>query len=144
MFRGDGGDVHTHWGVYTERMDLMVQEALRLNVKWSLMELSRSLCGDGKTLLDPVFKVKVILDDGTGIEFSPCIEEMSGFINTVSTDLINTIKDFKRLPEVLNKRVASAREVSVNLSLFFSCYHIFVPPSFSFLFYVNGASMIEI
>ena len=111
VFRGDGGDVHTHWSVYTERMDLMVQEALRLNVKWSLMELSRSFCGDGKTLLDPVFKVKVILEDRAGIEFSPCVDEMSTFISTVSSDLIKTIKGFRRLPEVLTKRVSSAREV---------------------------------
>lgn len=89
----------------------MVQEAIRLNVKWSLMELSHAFCGDGKALLDPVFKVKVILEDKAGIEFSPCIDEMSGFINTVSVDLINTIKDFKRLPEVLTKKVTSANEV---------------------------------
>ena len=40
VFIGDGGEVHLHWVKYTERMDRMVEEALRLNVKWSLQELS--------------------------------------------------------------------------------------------------------
>ena len=46
---------------YTERMDHMVEEALRLNVKWSLQELSRAICCDGKSTLNPLLKVKVIL-----------------------------------------------------------------------------------
>ena len=50
-------------------------------------------------------------EDCTGIEFSPCVDEMSTFICTMSSDLIKTIKDFRRLPEVLTKRISSAREV---------------------------------
>ena len=61
VFRGDGGEVHDHWIKYTERMDRMVEEALRLNVKWSLQELSRAINGDGKTSPNPLFKVKVDL-----------------------------------------------------------------------------------
>ena len=63
VFMGDGGEVHLHWVKYTERMDRMVEEALRLNVKWSLQELSRAINGDGKTSPNPLFKVNVTLED---------------------------------------------------------------------------------
>ena len=43
-------------------MDAMVEEAFRLNVKWSLQELSRAINGDGKTSVDPLFRVKVVLE----------------------------------------------------------------------------------
>ena len=46
---------------YAERMDLMVEEALRLNVKWSLQELARAVSSDGRTTINPLFKVKVKL-----------------------------------------------------------------------------------
>lgn len=60
VFGGDGGDVKKQLDKYTERMDHMVQEALRLNVKWSLQELSRAISSDGKSI-NPLFKVKVML-----------------------------------------------------------------------------------
>ena len=63
VFRGDVGEVQTHWIKYTERMDRMVEEALRLNIKWSLQDLSRAINGDGKTSPNPLFKVKVVLSD---------------------------------------------------------------------------------
>jgi len=43
-------------------MDKMVEEACRLNIKWSLQELSRAINGDGKSAPNPLFKVKVILE----------------------------------------------------------------------------------
>ena len=46
-----------------EQMDHMVEEALRLNVKWSLQDLSRAINGDGKTMPNPLFKVQVVLTD---------------------------------------------------------------------------------
>ena len=90
-------------------MDRMVEEALRLNVKWSLQELSRAINGDGKTMPDPIFKIKVVLDDG--IQFSPTIDDVAGYINTVSGELINTISVFQRLPEILTNR-RKGREVN--------------------------------
>ena len=62
VFRGDGGEVHSHWLQYTDNMDRMVEEAFRLNVKWSLQELSRAINGDGKTAPNPLFRVEVVLD----------------------------------------------------------------------------------
>lgn len=55
--------VQQHWFNYTIKMDKMMEEALRLNVKWSLMELSKAINGDGKSSPSPLFRVKVILQD---------------------------------------------------------------------------------
>lgn len=109
MFREDGSDVHSQWVGYTEQMDKMVEEALRLNVKWSLQELAHAINGDGKTLPDPIFKVRVVLGEG-GIQFSPSINDVAGYINTVSGDLINTMSVFQRLPDLLTTR-KKGREV---------------------------------
>ena len=81
------------------RMDRMVEEAFRLNIKWSLQELSRAINGDGKTLPNPLFKVKVILTDK--IEFSPSIEELEGYVCSISGRLIKTVSEFRRLPDIL-------------------------------------------
>lgn len=47
--------------LYTIRLDRMMEDALRLNVKWSLLELSKAINGDGKTSPNPLFQVLVIL-----------------------------------------------------------------------------------
>ncbi len=96
-------------------MDRMVEEAMRLNIKWSLQELSHAISGDGKSVPDPIFKVRVILDDG--IQFSPSTDEVAGYVNTVSKELINTLSVFKRLPEVLSSK-KKGREVGVFINNF--------------------------
>ena len=48
--------VQQHWHRYTEKMDKMVEEAFRLNVKWSLQELSKAINGDGKSAPNPLFR----------------------------------------------------------------------------------------
>lgn len=40
-----------------------MEDALRMNVKWSLLELSKAINGDGKTTPNPLFRVLVILQD---------------------------------------------------------------------------------
>lgn len=49
--------------LYTIRLDHMTEDALRLNVKWSLLELSKAINGDGKTTPNPLFRVLVILEN---------------------------------------------------------------------------------
>ena len=39
----------------------MVEEACRLNVKWSLQELSKAINGDGKTAPNSLFKVCYVI-----------------------------------------------------------------------------------
>lgn len=80
----------------------MVEEALRLNVKWSLQGLARAINGDGKSTPEPVFRVKVVLSDT--IEFSPSIDEMAGYVTTVAAEIVNATSVFQRLPELLARK----------------------------------------
>ena len=92
----------------------MVEEAFRLNVKWSLQELSRAINGDGKTLPNPLFKVKVVLTDK--IEFSPSIEELEGYVCSISDQLIETVSEFRRLPDILVGK-KKGRQVNIKILL---------------------------
>ena len=56
--------VQQYWLTYMERVDRMVEEALRLAVKRSLQELSKAINGDSKALPDPLFRVQVVLRQG--------------------------------------------------------------------------------
>lgn len=53
--------VQEHWVTYTEKVDQMVEEALRSNIKHSLKKLSRAINGDSKTSPNPLFKVLIAL-----------------------------------------------------------------------------------
>lgn len=57
--------VQQHWVTYTEKMDQMVEEALRLNIKCSLQALSKAINGDNKTSPNPLFRVQVVLRQDT-------------------------------------------------------------------------------
>ncbi|XP_066267393.1 dynein axonemal heavy chain 2-like isoform X1 [Branchiostoma lanceolatum] len=103
VFRTDGAEVQNHWYRYTEKMDRMVEEAFRLNVKWSLQELSRAINGDGKTTPNPLFRVKVVLE-GDKVEFSPTLKKLASIVNNVSTQLSQSVSIIKRLPDVLTRR----------------------------------------
>ena len=45
-------------------MDQHVEDAFRLNVKWSLQEISKAINGDGKSSPNPLFRIKVVLQTG--------------------------------------------------------------------------------
>ena len=50
---------------FTEKVDQMVEEALRSNIKHSMKKLSRAINGDSKTTPNPLFKVLVTLHEAT-------------------------------------------------------------------------------
>lgn len=57
--------VQEQWEIYTEKMDMLVEQALRSNIKRSMETLSRAINGDGKTSPSPLFKVLVALRQAT-------------------------------------------------------------------------------
>ncbi|XP_064408838.1 dynein axonemal heavy chain 2 [Latimeria chalumnae] len=109
VFRNDGAEVQQHWVNYTENMDKLVEEAFRLNVKWSLQELSKAINGDSKTSPSPLFRVMVVLkNDMPGctaqVEFSPTLMTLANIVNSISSHLIQNISIFKHLPDLLTRR----------------------------------------
>ena len=55
--------VQDHWYRYTLRCDNMLAEAFRLNIKRSLILMSKAINGDAKSGPYPLFSVKVVLED---------------------------------------------------------------------------------
>ncbi|KAB1265173.1 Dynein heavy chain 2; axonemal, partial [Camelus dromedarius] len=109
VFKNDGPEIQQQWMLYTIRLDRMMEDALRLNVKWSLLELSKAINGDGKTSPNPLFRVLVILKyDMQGgvaqVEFSPTLQTLASVVNDIGSHLISTISVFRHLPEILIKR----------------------------------------
>ncbi|XP_026578292.1 dynein heavy chain 2, axonemal [Pseudonaja textilis] len=118
VFKNDGSEVQQHWFNYTVRMNRMMEDALRLNVKWSLMELSRAINGDGKTSPNPLFRVKVILQDSSPgqapqVAFSPSLLQLASMVNDISSHLISSITVFRHLPEILIRRKFARDPISV-------------------------------
>ncbi|KAM4749227.1 dynein axonemal heavy chain 2 [Rhinophrynus dorsalis] len=119
VFKADGPEVQTCWTHYTEKMDRLVEEAFRLNVKWSLQELSKAINGDSKTTTSPLFRVMVILqNDFPGstaqVEFSPTLQQLSNIVSSTCSEVLNTVSRFRRLPDLLT-RVKSQRDPIYNI-----------------------------
>ncbi|CAM5129622.1 unnamed protein product [Natator depressus] len=109
VFKHDSAEVQQYWMAYTIKMNRMMEEAFRLSVKWSLLELSKAINGDGKTTPNPLFRVKVILQDNypapsAQLEFSPSLAQLVNMVNNISSHLITSISVFHHLPEILTKR----------------------------------------
>ncbi|XP_070785989.1 dynein axonemal heavy chain 2 [Enoplosus armatus] len=118
-FSNDGPEVQEHWVIYTEKVDHMVEEALRSNIKRSMKKLSKAINGDSKTSPNPLFKVLVALRQATPqstpkIEFSPTLGKLAQIVN-VLPQLINTISEFKRLPELLSCKRSQGNPIHINI-----------------------------
>ncbi|XP_028810290.1 dynein heavy chain 2, axonemal isoform X2 [Denticeps clupeoides] len=105
-FRTDGPEVQKQWVLFTDEIDSLVEEALRLNIKRSLQDLSKAINGDSKTSPNPLFRVQVVLQqDSPGatarVEFSPTLQKLADMVNSISSHLISTISTFSRLPDLL-------------------------------------------
>ncbi|XP_069857588.1 dynein axonemal heavy chain 2 isoform X5 [Dipodomys merriami] len=109
VFKNDGLEIQQQWMLYMIRLDRMMEEALRLNIKWSLLELSKAINGDGKTMPNPLFRVLVILQNDTQggvaqVEFSPSLQTLANVVNDIGNQLFHSISVFRHLPDILMKR----------------------------------------
>nr|XP_034361929.1 LOW QUALITY PROTEIN: dynein heavy chain 2, axonemal [Arvicanthis niloticus] len=118
VFKSDGPEIQQQWLLYTIRLDHMMEDALRLNVKWSLLELSKAINGDGKTTPNPLFRVLVILQNdvqggGAQVEFSPTLQTLASVVNDIGSHLFSTISVFRHLPDILTKRKMNREPIHV-------------------------------
>jgi len=102
VFRNDGQDVQQHWRKYTINIDKMVEDALRMNVKKSLQELSKAVNGDGKSAPTPLFKVSVVLDVQR-VQFEPSYDSIVQLTVRLAATITASLDKLPRLPSVLNK-----------------------------------------
>lgn len=88
VFRNDGREVYSQWVKYVERIDKNVEEALRLTIKRSLQDISKSINGEGKNRdgvveVFPLFKVNVVLEMQK-VDLAPNLNKLEEVVNKVS------------------------------------------------------------
>nr|XP_021503796.1 dynein heavy chain 2, axonemal [Meriones unguiculatus] len=118
VFKNDGPEIQQQWMFYTIRLDRMMEDALRTNVKWSLLELAKAINGDGKTTPNPLFRVLVILQNDlqgevAQVEFSPTLQTLASVVNDIGSHLFSTISVFRHLPDILMKRKMTREPIHV-------------------------------
>ncbi|KAM6908086.1 dynein axonemal heavy chain 2-like [Lycodopsis pacificus] len=119
IFSNDGPEVQEHWVTYTEKVDHLVEKALRSSIKHSMEKLSMAINGDSKTSPNPLFKVLVALHQATlqttpKVEFSPTLGKLAQIVN-IMPRLIDTISEFKRLPEILSCKQSEGNPIHMNI-----------------------------
>jgi dynein heavy chain len=105
IFKNDGPVVYGYWVKYIELIDQKIEQALRLSVKRSLLEISRAINGESKNRegggeIHPLFKVNVVLDSQK-IEFSPNFVTLEASVNKISRNMIGVMTVIDRLAEIL-------------------------------------------
>lgn len=98
FFRNHPEEIQRQWRQYVERVDKRVEDSLRSTIKRSLQEISRSINGDIKTEVVPLFLLYVVLGNN-GIELRPSIPQLTQSVNMVSKELITVITAIPRLTQ---------------------------------------------
>ena len=109
VFQKDGSDVYRHWVKYTERIDQYVEDAFKMNVKFSLHEISKAINGDGKMGPNPLFRVNITLacqqpnQTTPKVGFSPTLESLLSVVCKIAEELPSVCVKIRRLPDVLTR-----------------------------------------
>ncbi|VEL24803.1 unnamed protein product [Protopolystoma xenopodis] len=90
-------------------MDRYLEEAFRLNVKFSLTELQRAINGDGRNDPNPLFKVALNLENDC-LVFMPTLPELTHVVASLCGKFTEIISSVRRLPDLLS-RVKSNKKV---------------------------------
>ncbi|XP_069776188.1 dynein axonemal heavy chain 2 isoform X2 [Narcine bancroftii] len=117
VFKNDGSEVQHHWLNYAKKVDRLVEESFRLNIKRSLLELSKAINGDPKSTPNALFRVLVVLQDGMPgkVEFSPSLAKLASIVNNVSVQIKNSLAIFNRIPELLTRRKSTLQTIVLNI-----------------------------
>ncbi len=100
IFKADSEEVKKEWTLFTEKTDKLIESSLRQGVRKSLQELSKSINGDGKIEVSPLFQISVVLEMNK-VEMKPSLEELTQAVSRVAKDLIATNKGIPRLVQAL-------------------------------------------
>ncbi|KAJ3375748.1 Dynein heavy chain 2, axonemal [Allomyces arbusculus] len=112
VFRQDGHDVLVQWSKFMTKVDVSIEDALRLAVKRSLQEICKAINGDTKASenrseVQPLFKVNVVLDNNR-MEFAPALASLEAAVNAAAKELILVVSHVPRLAEVLAQQLLEA------------------------------------
>ena len=117
VFQRDGQEVYRQWVKYTERIDQFLEDAFRMNVKFSLHEISKAINGDGKSGPSPLFRVNITLEPESGqttpkVGFSPTLEQLQKIVEMIANKLVSACANIRRLPDILTRGRVSDRSIA--------------------------------
>ncbi|XP_034231069.1 dynein heavy chain 2, axonemal [Thrips palmi] len=93
-----------HWARFVSKMDLLVEEALRLCFKNSLQVMYEVLHGDGTTGPSPLIVLRTDLLNNQ-ITFEPTLLEVGTMVSRVLRSFLDSLKGVPRLWERFNTKV---------------------------------------
>ncbi|KAG5504844.1 hypothetical protein GH5_05475 [Leishmania sp. Ghana 2012 LV757] len=108
--------VRAEWHEYMERVEIKVEEALRMMVKRSLLTVERVLPQESSEdrLDERVFRLSVVIsvavDQKPLIHATPSVQELSQLVNDVCKAIIGVVRGLPRLEESLQQRISSETE----------------------------------
>ncbi|XP_065175861.1 dynein axonemal heavy chain 2-like isoform X2 [Sycon ciliatum] len=115
QFVGDSSEIKKHWMAYLEKMDSVLEEACRLNVKWSLQELSHTIQGDKKTPPRPLIRVYATLEetgDGPTVGYMPSLKGLHETFSKLASCLPTCMSVVQRLPQSLLKIQSTKKPIA--------------------------------
>lgn len=173
VFCSNNFKVQDHFETYAKKVDKVVEEALRSNIKQCMTQLCRAVSGDSKSSPSPLFKVLVTLRRAAShtkpkvqltsygstlshsytqwshsvlhslslpvthtcsllvpvkIEFSPSLKKLEKDVDMLP-QLISTISEFKRLPELVSGKESQEKPIHISIGLSFHCTVFHTTPS---------------
>ena len=103
-----------------------MEDAYRINVKYSLHEIFKAINGDGKSAPNPLFRINVILEEKKPdptkkrhknknfyeVQFSPRLEKLQDVVSTTMYKLTSPFRGIRRLPQILTKNAPQTRSIA--------------------------------
>ncbi|KAM6908918.1 dynein axonemal heavy chain 2 [Xenentodon cancila] len=119
IFADDGVEVQEQWGIFTEKVDHMVEEAFRSSIRSSMEKLSRAINGSSKTSPNPLFKVLALLQQTSPekppmVVFLPNLGKLAEIVN-ILPQLISIISEFNRLPQLHSLKASQGNPIHSNI-----------------------------
>eukprot|EP00392_Amoebophrya_sp_AT5.2_P008786 g8814.t1 len=105
FFENQPPEIQQQWRNFVDKIDRLLEDALKKTTKASLQDLSRTLNGDSKQEPLPLFRVRAILDSWK-MDFSPTLNQLKELLQTVCRDTTMMLMEVPRLWDHLNAEKA--------------------------------------
>ncbi|CAD7941177.1 unnamed protein product [Amoebophrya sp. A25] len=105
FFESHPPDIQQQWRIFVDKIDRLLEDALKKATKTSLQDLSRTLNGDSKSEPLALFRVHAILD-AWKMDFNPTMNQLKELLQTVCRDTTMTLQEVPRLWDHLNAEKA--------------------------------------
>lgn len=86
------------WIAYIDRLDKLLEKAVKMCVVNTLETIYKSLHGDGSMAPSPIFKLEIDLINNK-LDFTPKVQDLADFLGNIFNIIINSVKSILQLVE---------------------------------------------